>query len=99
MLLAARGAAGSCPVPLPLPPGARSRPASSAARTAATLAGPTRRSSAALSSASLSLMKLPAPDNFINDKRSEEHTSELQSRLHLACRLLLEKKNASWGDQ
>src|SRR3989449_7350802 len=25
--------------------------------------------------------------------RSEEHTSELQSRLHLACRLLLEKKN------
>src|SRR2546429_1670831 len=26
------------------------------------------------------------------DKRSEEHTSELQSRLHLVCRLLLEKK-------
>src|SRR2546422_8145326 len=26
-------------------------------------------------------------------KRSEEHTSELQSRLHLVCRLLLEKKN------
>src|SRR2546429_2820982 len=25
--------------------------------------------------------------------RSEEHTSELQSRLHLVCRLLLEKKN------
>src|SRR2546429_4845160 len=28
-----------------------------------------------------------------NDGRSEEHTSELQSRLHLVCRLLLEKKN------
>src|SRR2546429_5663338 len=29
--------------------------------------------------------------------RSEEHTSELQSRLHLVCRLLLEKKkNSSW---
>src|SRR2546422_5650264 len=28
--------------------------------------------------------------------RSEEHTSELQSRLHLVCRLLLEKKN-EWG--
>src|SRR5439155_26264478 len=28
---------------------------------------------------------------FIN--RSEEHTSELQSRGHLVCRLLLEKKN------
>src|SRR2546422_6077571 len=28
----------------------------------------------------------------ILDTRSEEHTSELQSRLHLVCRLLLEKK-------
>src|SRR2546429_6608459 len=26
--------------------------------------------------------------------RSEEHTSELQSRLHLVCRLLLEKKKS-----
>src|SRR5690348_17776322 len=26
-------------------------------------------------------------------KRSEEHTSELQSPVHLVCRLLLEKKN------
>src|SRR6185503_16202010 len=31
--------------------------------------------------------------NYIRvDVRSEEHTSELQSRLHLVCRLLLEKK-------
>src|SRR2546422_10398117 len=29
---------------------------------------------------------------FRVDHRSEEHTSELQSRLHLVCRLLLEKK-------
>src|SRR5437870_6305308 len=28
-----------------------------------------------------------------NTNRSEEHTSELQSRGHLVCRLLLEKKN------
>src|SRR2546422_2986915 len=28
----------------------------------------------------------------VRGKRSEEHTSELQSRLHLVCRLLLEKK-------
>src|SRR2546429_3640223 len=28
----------------------------------------------------------------IRKNRSEEHTSELQSRLHLVCRLLLEKK-------
>src|SRR2546422_3495937 len=30
--------------------------------------------------------------------RSEEHTSELQSRLHLVCRLLLEKKKSSKTD-
>src|SRR5205809_5739725 len=30
----------------------------------------------------------PSTTNY----RSEEHTSELQSRLHLVCRLLLEKK-------
>src|SRR2546429_4933352 len=29
---------------------------------------------------------------YRRDRRSEEHTSELQSRLHLVCRLLLEKK-------
>src|SRR2546422_2931018 len=28
-----------------------------------------------------------------HEDRSEEHTSELQSRLHLVCRLLLEKNN------
>src|SRR5690625_2699771 len=30
--------------------------------------------------------------DFLNAARSEEHTSELQSRGHLVCRLLLEKK-------
>src|SRR5690625_5820621 len=30
-------------------------------------------------------------------RRSEEHTSELQSRGHLVCRLLLEKKNKKSG--
>src|SRR2546429_3110695 len=29
-------------------------------------------------------------------RRSEEHTSELQSRLHLVCRLLLEKKKEKY---
>src|SRR2546422_4223542 len=35
-----------------------------------------------------------APDLLQSQRavRSEEHTSELQSRLHLVCRLLLEKK-------
>src|SRR3712207_7114187 len=30
-----------------------------------------------------------------SSRRSEEHTSELQSRQYLVCRLLLEKKNAT----
>src|SRR2546429_5760263 len=33
-----------------------------------------------------------AADTGFTRQRSEEHTSELQSRLHLVCRLLLEKK-------
>src|SRR5260370_24724923 len=36
-----------------------------------------------------------------DDRRSEEHTSELQSHLNLVCRLLLEKKkktSAEWCD-
>src|SRR2546429_9110860 len=32
------------------------------------------------------------PEGLRRSTRSEEHTSELQSRLHLVCRLLLEKK-------
>src|SRR5205809_800102 len=39
--------------------------------------------------------KLPAARGRVEyalEYRSEEHTSELQSRLHLVCRLLLEKK-------
>src|SRR2546422_4725930 len=34
----------------------------------------------------------PHEGRFLIQTRSEEHTSELQSRLHLVCRLLLEKK-------
>src|SRR5439155_20331826 len=33
-----------------------------------------------------------------DDIRSEEHTSELQSRGHLVCRLLLEKKKTNYED-
>src|SRR3989442_11031912 len=35
----------------------------------------------------------PAGLLVVDPARSEEHTSELQSRPHLVCRLLLEKKN------
>src|SRR5256884_6033768 len=37
----------------------------------------------------------PPPRARARALRSEEHTSELQSRLHLVCRLLLEKKKHS----
>src|SRR5690625_5884111 len=36
-------------------------------------------------------MCLPAISRIRHEERSEEHTSELQSRGHLVCRLLLEK--------
>src|SRR5207244_749127 len=36
--------------------------------------------------------QFPSFSLFVNDGRSEEHTSELQSPDHLVCRLLLEKK-------
>src|SRR5687768_18309915 len=40
-------------------------------------------------------------NDYHENMRSEEHTSELQSRLHLVCRLLLENNNlrpkSAWG--
>src|SRR5216684_2936444 len=38
------------------------------------------------------ILSITAPTVLLPVPRSEEHTSELQSRLHLVCRLLLEKK-------
>src|SRR2546425_6275608 len=37
-------------------------------------------------------VKLPGPHAMSSTRRSEEHTSELQSLAYLVCRLLLEKK-------
>src|SRR2546422_5773493 len=49
-----------------------------------------------LDEARQALRRDPPPDCVVVTgglhERSEEHTSELQSRLHLVCRLLLEKK-------
>src|SRR5207253_6120154 len=39
------------------------------------------------------LLPFAGPPRHAAPERSEEHTSELQSRGHLVCRLLLEKKN------
>src|SRR2546429_4033823 len=41
---------------------------------------------------SLAIISVNVPSPLLWKSRSEEHTSELQSRLHLVCRLLLEKK-------
>src|SRR3712207_8123698 len=38
-------------------------------------------------------MSIPASSAMLEDDRSEEHTSELQSRQYLVCRLLLVKLN------
>src|SRR3712207_7559349 len=43
----------------------------------------------------LLLAILKAADTGMAKRRSEEHTSELQSRQYLVCRLLLEKKKSS----
>src|SRR3989442_7055380 len=40
----------------------------------------------------LSQRRVETVRRYLVEKRSEEHTSELQSRPHLVCRLLLEKK-------
>src|SRR2546422_11521953 len=44
------------------------------------------------SSSNFGIVTSVAPCRRARFIRSEEHTSELQSRLHLVCRLLLEKK-------
>src|SRR5690625_6343858 len=43
----------------------------------------------------LACLQAGVPVSFIDASRSEEHTSELQSRGQLVCRLLLEKKNTT----
>src|SRR2546429_2320189 len=59
----------------------------------------TRLDPAMLFASSMAIASLGAPLTSTSSifvapsPRSEEHTSELQSRLHLVCRLLLEKKN------
>src|SRR5207253_10400102 len=54
---------------------------------------PTRRSSDRSTSAGqFQSLRDPSPETVASVCRSEEHTSELQSRGHLVCRLLLERK-------
>src|SRR3989442_597588 len=57
-----------------------------------------RRSENCRKQSTLTCRRLPTPRKNSTDAsthRSEEHTSELQSRPHLVCRLLLEKKKVN----
>src|SRR5438874_3783049 len=49
-------------------------------------------------SARIPILSPPTPRERASVYRSEEHTSELQSRRDLVCRLLLEKKNQRIAD-
>src|SRR5207253_4571589 len=62
-------------------------------RTLSAPSRPTTASSAETSSSRRALTESALAERMIQPNvRSEEHTSELQSRGHLVCRLLLEKK-------
>src|SRR2546429_1007040 len=58
---------------------------------------PQHPSHAALRASQLQVQDAEPFQGKVRPLRSEEHTSELQSRLHLVCRLLLEKKKETPG--
>src|SRR2546422_6648391 len=61
--------------------------------------GPSPATASSSASAREARPKCTAPNiRSTGPVRSEEHTSELQSRLHLVCRLLLEKKKHKTTD-
>src|SRR5690625_7004086 len=64
----------------------------SAAAARSTAAGSTTAVASA-SASCWSATSAAGPTTTVASARSEEHTSELQSRGHLVCRLLLDKKN------
>src|SRR2546429_9842417 len=57
-----------------------------------TLTSVKKTSLTSCSPSSVMMGRTSTPGEFMSTSRSEEHTSELQSRLHLVCRLLLEKR-------
>src|SRR5439155_17506802 len=65
-------------------------------RTSGTPSLSTAPITSASSSASLRIWTCSSSAGSKSALRSEEHTSELQSRGHLVCRLLLEKKNKTY---
>src|SRR3712207_6861744 len=59
-------------------------------RTVATLEVPSERPGVTVIGRDAAILR--RSHNLVEEGRSEEHTSELQSRQYLVCRLLLEKK-------
>src|SRR5690625_5804760 len=78
------------------PPPTITRVSSSRSRTARTDLDTSTSTTACSKEAAMSATGTDSPDrsmvSTVRATRSEEHTSELQSRGHLVCRLLLEKK-------
>src|SRR2546422_8562583 len=70
------------------PGGPAPRPADAGAR----MIADARRGAMIIELAPVDLPAHASHHEVAQPPRSEEHTSELQSRLHLVCRLLLEKK-------
>src|SRR2546422_2148613 len=71
----------------------RSRRTSDALCSVVTPRSVRRRTAVSVARRTLSVVfSIAEPESRDGEDRSEEHTSELQSRLHLVCRLLLEKK-------
>src|SRR3989449_8366042 len=94
VLLATSGALGSA-VPVRLTPATMVSPMRSGAVLIASGYVVAQRKAAVASKGTGRLVYLGVVEGDrvrVGQVRSEEHTSELQSRLHLVCRLLLEKK-------
>src|SRR2546421_1493854 len=64
---------------------------------ARTSGGSARMASTSLGEKKRSAISIPEKSSRMNSTRSEEHTSELQSRSDLVCRLLLEKKKTPFA--
>src|SRR3712207_8606391 len=70
-------------------------PSTPAAKRPASSRGARRTSESATASAFLARWSISRSSSLCRSARSEEHTSELQSRQYLVCRLLLEKKKTT----
>src|SRR5207253_7905646 len=83
------------PISPPDPPDEKSRARSSASSVISPTVRAAPRSSAPKNGVYGVVQMRSSPEVMSTETRSEEHTSELQSRGHLVCRLLLEKKKST----